>query len=818
MSRLENTISRCAILLILCALSLIVASCGGRSPRAVWTAEDGNILKNGRSEYFVGTNLWYAGRLAKDEAGRARLVRELDTLKAMGVTNLRVLAVEGEDLAGLEYALDRMEERGMCAVLFLNNAWEWSHGFADYMEAAGAGRQPRPATEGYSAYMQAMAGFSTNDAAISLNHDYIRRIVPALKDHPAIFSWQICNEPRCFSDAPVNRDAFVRYIHSTAALIKSLDPVHMVSTGNEGRMGCEGDMSLCRRINDCDDIDYITLHIWPYNWGWVMEDSVKDGVSAAIQNVGRYIDEHLDMAARLGKPLIIEEFGYPRDGFAFDRECPTSGRDSIYSYVFSRIIDSASRAGNLAGCNFWGWGGFAEPAHEMWQEGDDLCGDPAQEAQGLNSVFSTDATTLQTIVSATEKLSSMARLRYEFSSGHLFTGKGRRALRVEAVNPSADEMEVRMALVSDLSLMSETKDTVLLLSKSVKGESANLDFPLDGVAPGFYQVNLSWESDGLSGSYAPFNIGIDPEEIVSPQDKRPDFDEFWGSTLAELAAIPMDVVMEFSPEHSNSQRNSYRVEITSFGGEKMGGLLCEPVKEGSYPVYIDYMGYGGDTYWYDPSSNPEAIEFLVSVRDQGIFRADNSRWIDRGLDSKENFYYRGAFCDVVRAVDFVASLDKADTSHLFARGESQGGAFTLISASLDPRIAAAAPSVPFLGDYRHYSQIVWWPVWEVFEEADRLGIGRESLFETLSYFDVKNFTDRIKCPVYMAFGLQDPVCPPHTNFAGYNMIESPKKYLCVPGCGHAMWMEEIWQQEKDRWFRSMLETTDRKLSTNQTQY
>lgn len=801
----KNTITKHFGALFLGSLLALSMSCCTSPSKSVWSAEDGNILKDGRSEYFIGTNLWYAGRLAADSKGRERLGRELDTLKSLGITNLRVLATEGEDIAGLEYALDRMQERGMCAVLFLNNAWEWSYGFADYLEAAGTGHQPRPAVEGYSEYMKAMAAFSSNEKAIELNHNYIRNIVSTLKDHPAIFSWQICNEPRCFSDLPEVRDAFVNYIHSTAALIKSIDPVHMVSTGNEGQMGCESDMGLYERVNTCDDIDYITIHIWPYNWSWVREDSVNDGMEEAIVKIGKYIDDHLELAVRLGKPLVIEEFGYPRDGFGFDRECPTTGRDRIYDCVFSRIVESAQNGGNLAGCNFWGWGGFAEPAHERWQEGDDLCGDPAQEPQGLNSVFATDATTLEVITDATRKLSEMTRLRYEFSSGCLFTGEGARNLTVEAVNPGGKETTVNLALISDLSLMSETKDTALFKSVSFSDTYTTVSFPLEDVQPGFYQVNLSWDSEGQSGSYSTFNIGFDPEKIVSPQDKRPDFDEFWNSTLAELASVPMEITREFSPEHSDSLRNSYRVEITSFNGEKMGGILCEPVKEGKYPVYIDYMGYGADPYWYDPSAAPDAIEFLVSVRGQGIFKDGSDRWIDRGLDSKENFYYRGAFCDVVRAVDFVASLEKADTSHLFARGESQGGAFTLLSAALDSRIAAAAPAVPFLGDYEHYSQIVWWPVWEVFETADSQGIDRKSLFEMLSYFDIKNFTDRIDCPVYMAFGLQDPTCPPHTNFAEYNLINSPKDYFCVPTCGHAMWMEKTWQEKRSAWFSAQLE-------------
>ena len=58
----------------------------------------------------------------------------------------------------------------------------------------------------------------------------------------------------------------------------------------------------------------------------------------------------------------------------------------------------------FAGCNFWGWGGFAKPKHEQWQVGDDYTGDPAQEAQGLNSVFSTDISTLAIIAGQVERM------------------------------------------------------------------------------------------------------------------------------------------------------------------------------------------------------------------------------------------------------------------------------------------------------------------------------------------------------------------------------------------------------------------------------
>jgi mannan endo-1,4-beta-mannosidase len=36
--------------------------------------------------------------------------------------------------------------------------------------------------------------------------------------------------------------------------------------------------------------------------------------------------------------------------------------------------------------------------------GDDYCGDPAQEAQGLNSVFATDTTTLAVVREQVERM------------------------------------------------------------------------------------------------------------------------------------------------------------------------------------------------------------------------------------------------------------------------------------------------------------------------------------------------------------------------------------------------------------------------------
>lgn len=369
--------------------------------------------------------------------------------------------------------------------------------------------------------------------------------------------------------------------------------------------------------------------------------------------------------------------------------------------------------------------------------------------------------------------------------GWLFLEKGPYTLttKVNAAPGPAD-----IVLVKDLSLMAAEPEVVFTGKADIAADST-LTLKLGKLEPGFYEVRLR---DSVR-----WNIGVRPDAVVSAPDPQPDFWDFWTQTLAEMDAIPLEPTFTEIPAYSNDVRTCYEVRYPSWGGAISGGILSVPVAEGKYPVYLQYMGYGAEPFYFDPSASPDRIDYLVSIRDQGIFRDTLFRWIDRGLAAKETFYYRGAFADAKRAVDFVTTLDKADTDHIVSMGESQGGALTFVAAAFDSRIKAIAPAVPFLGDYPDYAKIVWWPVHEVFDQADAEGLDRGTLMTMLTYFDVKNFAPRIHCPVYMAFGLQDPTCPPHTNFAIYNNLGTrDKRYFCVPTCGHAMWQEPTWDAER----------------------
>ena len=385
---------------------------------------DGQFVRDGKPYYFVGTNFWYGAILGSEGEGgnRERLHKELDFLKSIGINNLRVLVgADGENgiktrvepslqvapgvyndtiLAGLDYFMNELRERDMTAVLYLNNSWEWSGGYSVYLQWSGHGDAVVPAVDGWPAYMEYVKQFPQSDSAKALFANHVNYIVSRTNrynqikyvDDPTIMSWQIGNEPRAFSDE--NKEPFARWMADVAAQIKSLDPNHMVSSGSEGSWGCEMDMNLFEKIHADHNINYLNIHIWPYNWSWVKADSLKELLPRAKENTKKYIDDHMVIARKYSKPIVLEEFGFPRDGFSFSKEAPTTARDEYYRYVFDLIRQDRESGGLFAGCNFWAWGGFAgqNPDHVFWEKGDDYTGDPAQEQQGLNSVFATDST------------------------------------------------------------------------------------------------------------------------------------------------------------------------------------------------------------------------------------------------------------------------------------------------------------------------------------------------------------------------------------------------------------------------------------------
>ena len=392
------------------------------------TARGGHFYRDGVPFYYVGTNYWYGGLLALNEdekMGIGRLRQELDFLQRNGITNVRVLGgAEGSGLIngvnrvgpplqpregvfdpqifkGMDALLAELGKRHMTAVIYLSNNWNWSGGFLQYLRWNGL--VPDAAFNEPMAWSDLGAYTSQFYNCARCVTDYtnqVRRIIThtnalthkRYSEDPAVMAWEIANEPRPMSGAAV--PSYRTFISATAALIKKLDTHHLVTTGTEGYMSTDN-VDLYRDIHRASQVDYLTIHIWPKNWSWFTGADIAGGMDSVISKTIAYLAVHKKMALALNKPLVIEEFGLPRDGHSYDIDSPTTYRDRYYQLLFSQWLKSQQSNDVLAGVNFWAFGGIARPVkgQTMWKKGDPYMGDPPMEEQGLNSVFISDSST-----------------------------------------------------------------------------------------------------------------------------------------------------------------------------------------------------------------------------------------------------------------------------------------------------------------------------------------------------------------------------------------------------------------------------------------
>ena len=92
--------------------------------------------------------------------------------------------------------------------------------------------------------------------------------------------------------------------------------------------------------------------MWAENWGWVHGDSLAKDYPKALERAKKYINRHAELAAQLGKPLVLEEFGFPRDGGSCEPASATTFRDryfqEVYALVYS-LIPTTPMAGIMPG-------------------------------------------------------------------------------------------------------------------------------------------------------------------------------------------------------------------------------------------------------------------------------------------------------------------------------------------------------------------------------------------------------------------------------------------------------------------------------------
>jgi cephalosporin-C deacetylase len=362
-------------------------------------------------------------------------------------------------------------------------------------------------------------------------------------------------------------------------------------------------------------------------------------------------------------------------------------------------------------------------------------------------------------------------------------------LNSQLANSSTDRLEgtltceIKTFLGKSVAIKSQ--EVKILRGRVAKAESFNFD----KLEAGFYISHFTFKDKNGASFKEKKGFAVAPETLKIPATPPADFDEYWDKALKELADIEPNYQLTLLPKWTTSEVEVFELEMKSLGNVRVKGYYSRPKGKKNLPAVLNVQGYSSVMEPFDLDTNMAAV--YLNIRGHGNSREDINPgfpgFLLRGLENKENYIYRGAFMDCVRAVDFLCSRAEVDTSRLAVSGGSQGGALSIATASLDKRIKFCLPDVPFLSDFPNYFKIANWPFEEFKQHVARSGTSWDSVYSVLSYIDIKNHAPRITCPVIMASCLFDDICPSAINFAAFNNLSSLEKaFYLYPESGHSV--------------------------------
>ena len=315
------------------------------------------------------------------------------------------------------------------------------------------------------------------------------------------------------------------------------------------------------------------------------------------------------------------------------------------------------------------------------------------------------------------------------------------------------------------------------------------------------------------------SAGFDPLSIQPTITNPADFVQFWDKAKTDLAKIPLDARMVLLPERCTEKVNVYQVNIQNFSIDaRLYGILCVPKKEGKYPALLRVPGAGIRPYKGDVATAENGIITLeigihgIPVNlDYAVYSNLSNgalyNYPSLNLDNKDRYYYKRVYLGCVRANDFLISLPQYDGVNLAVTGGSQGGALSIVTAALDPRVKWLGAFYPALCDVTGYlhGRAGGWP--HLFSK-DNIGFNNtKEKIETCGYYDVVNFARQLKIPGLYSWGYNDETCPPTSMYAAYNVITAPKSLFTALETGHWTYPEQI--EKMTAWLIDKLKSGNR---------
>ncbi|KAG9513275.1 endo-1,4-beta-mannosidase, partial [Aureobasidium melanogenum] len=314
---------------------------------------------DGKAGYYAGTNSYWIGFLTNNSD--VDLVMQhiassgLKILRVWGFNDVTTIPSDGavyfqsfangeatintgaNGLQRLDYVVKSAEAHGVKLIINFVNNWTDYGGMAAYFSYAG---------------ITSNAQWYNSTKAQTQYQKYIKAVVSRYINIPAIFAWELANEPRCTG---CELSTLKTWVVNTSKYIKSIDSKHMVTTGEEGFGPIPGDdgsypyqlsAAGSNFTANCEvsTIDFCTYHLYPESWS----------VTPTLEWGTEWIKAHTKACSAVGKPCLLEEFGASNNCTiesswqATALEATGTGADLFWQYGDTLSTGKTSQDGNTA--------------------------------------------------------------------------------------------------------------------------------------------------------------------------------------------------------------------------------------------------------------------------------------------------------------------------------------------------------------------------------------------------------------------------------------------------------------------------------------
>ncbi len=297
-------------------------------------------------------------------------------------------------------------------------------------------------------------------------------------------------------------------------------------------------------------------------------------------------------------------------------------------------------------------------------------------------------------------------------------------------------------------------------------------------------------------------IGVEPEKIKAFTKMPRDFKSFWKKELEKVADVDPNPEIHKMSKYSDDKVSVYLIRLNvGKDGRSFYGYLSMPNDDEKHPVMFCPPGAGPYKRW--PQTDFARKGFIVlNVDIHGLnpessenYQKDRSGEIwgywQRGITSRDSCYFKEVYAGCSRCVDYLCSLPEWDGKHVVTMDGSQGGALSIITAALNPKVTHVCAYYPALCDLKGFAfeRAGGWP--KYFKEVKVAEENKSDVLATLDYYDVVNFARTLKVPGYYSFGYNDDTCSPTSIFSMLNEIKAPKTVYNTYTNGHFNFGESV---------------------------